>query len=143
MGYVPPGEVPSASQGHELSRSQYRGTRARRPDLTKPGLDSRQVGQLGEDLACGFLVRQGLRIVERNVRIGRGELDAIVRHGDLRIAVEIKTLSDPGDDPFRTFTPAKRHQVIALAAGYRCDRSDLVVVEFHSDGVLFRWLPAQ
>ncbi len=143
MGYVPSGKVPSTSQGHELPRSQYRGTRARRPDLANSVLDNRQTGRLGEDLACGFLVRQGLRIIERNVRVGRGELDVIAGYGDLRIAVEIKTLSDPGDEPFRTFTPAKRRQVMALASGYRCDRSDLVVVEFRGNGVLFRWLPAQ
>ena len=53
----------------------------------------------------------------------------------------MKTLSAPGDDPFRTFTPAKQRQINDLARQVKCRRSDLIVVEMHTDGVLFRWLP--
>lgn len=148
MGHVPPGSLPSTGSRDELPGPKHRRARTGRPDLdsshlNSPDLGKGQVGQLGEELACQFLVRQGLRIVERNVRVDRGELDVIARSGQDLIAVEVKTLSQPGDDPFRTFTPAKRRQVRSLAQRYGCTRCDLVVIELHDDGALVRWLPVQ
>ena len=136
MGHVPPGPFSAESPRDELPGPEHRRARTRSADL-----DPHQLGQLGEDLACDFLTRQGLEVLDRNVRVGRGELDVIVRSGGDRIAVEVKTLSTPGDDPFRTFTPAKQRQVNNLARQVKCRRCDLLVVELHADGVLFRWLP--
>ncbi len=61
-----------------------------------------RIGRLGEDLACKWLWRRGFRILRRNFRAGRDELDIIAeRRGRIHI-VEVKTrtgdaLGEPED----------------------------------------------
>lgn len=56
-----------------------------------------QIGKLGEDKACEFLVKKGFKIVERNYWQKWGEIDVIARkENDLRF-VEVKTVSRPFD----------------------------------------------
>ena len=54
--------------------------------------DYRQFGARGEKLACGFLRRQGYKILYRNFRARHGgEVDIVCRDGDTLIFVEVKT----------------------------------------------------
>lgn len=53
----------------------------------------KQLGSRGEDIACAFLERAGVEIIERNWRCQAGEADVIAREeGDL-VFVEVKTRS--------------------------------------------------
>jgi putative endonuclease len=47
-------------------------------------------GQNGEDDALAYLQRQGLTLVDRNVRCKTGEIDLIMRHGDTLVFVEVR-----------------------------------------------------
>ncbi|MDQ7003613.1 MAG: YraN family protein [Ghiorsea sp.] len=47
-------------------------------------------GKKAEDTACKYLEKQGYQIVERNKRLGRGELDIVVTLGDILAFVEVK-----------------------------------------------------
>lgn len=49
----------------------------------------------GEDLAAKHLVRQGLKILARNVKCGRNEIDIIARDGDTIVFVEVRTRQSP------------------------------------------------
>ena len=54
------------------------------------------LGQLGEDLACRYLIDKGYRIIARNVTIRiagrkRGEIDIIASYDKAMIFVEVKT----------------------------------------------------
>jgi len=51
----------------------------------------RPLGRRGEDLAAKHLRREGYCILERNVRLGRNEIDIIAREGDTVAFVEVKT----------------------------------------------------
>jgi len=53
-------------------------------------------GNNAEELACHYLKQQGLKIVERNYRTQRGEIDIIVRDGDTLVFVEVRLRSNPG-----------------------------------------------
>lgn len=55
---------------------------------------STESGQIGEAQACRYLKMHGYRILARNVRLGRGELDIICRKNDLLIFVEVKAHND-------------------------------------------------
>ncbi|MEY4731784.1 MAG: hypothetical protein RL681_730 [Candidatus Parcubacteria bacterium] len=54
-----------------------------------------KVGEIGEELAAGFLKKNGYIILERNKKMPGGEIDIIARApaGEL-VFVEVKTLAD-------------------------------------------------
>ena len=51
---------------------------------------ARRRGRVGEWLAALFLRCKGYRIIERNFRCKRGEIDIVARTGDLVVFVEVK-----------------------------------------------------
>jgi len=52
-----------------------------------------QVGKLGEDLACRFLVKNGYEILERNYLQKCGEIDIITKKANILHFVEVKSVS--------------------------------------------------
>jgi len=48
-------------------------------------------GQAGEERAARYLERRGFKILGRNIRLGRGELDIIACSEELLLFVEVKT----------------------------------------------------
>jgi putative endonuclease len=48
-------------------------------------------GQLGEKLAESYLREKGYRILARNFRAGRGEIDLIAQDGEILVFVEVKS----------------------------------------------------
>jgi putative endonuclease len=56
-------------------------------------MTSHDLGREAEILAEGLLARAGLAVVERNLRIGPGELDLVAREGSTLVFVEVKARS--------------------------------------------------
>src|SRR3989344_7768817 len=53
-----------------------------------------QLGQLGENIACRYLVENGFKIIERNFRQKWGEIDIIAKSPDKTLVfLEVKTVS--------------------------------------------------
>ena len=52
----------------------------------------KEVGNLGESIACEYLRRRGLTIVDRNISKKTGELDVIAKGEDTLHFVEVKTI---------------------------------------------------
>ncbi len=57
-------------------------------------VNTREVGNRGEDWAAEWLQGQGYEIWFRNYRHGRAEIDIIARKGKLVVFVEVKTRSN-------------------------------------------------
>ncbi|MEK7579400.1 MAG: YraN family protein [Patescibacteria group bacterium] len=53
----------------------------------------RKIGDLGEDLACLFLVKHGMRIIDRNYLKPWGEIDVVARSSRGVHFVEVKAVS--------------------------------------------------
>ncbi len=52
-----------------------------------------ELGKIGEDFACGYLVKKGYKIIERNHRQPWGELDIVAVAPDKTLAlIEVKTM---------------------------------------------------
>jgi putative endonuclease len=50
-----------------------------------------QLGKEGEDIAAAHLIKEGYKILARNYRSGRSEIDIIAMKEDILIIVEVKT----------------------------------------------------
>lgn len=53
----------------------------------------RKTGNLGEDLACRFLVKRGFEVIERNYLRKWGEIDIIAKKDNILHFVEVKSVS--------------------------------------------------
>ncbi len=77
------------------------------------------LGREAEAAAEGLLRRKGYRILERNVRVGRGELDIVARMGETLVFVEVKARrTDRYGGVAYAVTAQKKRQLIQLAARY-------------------------
>jgi len=52
-----------------------------------------QIGKIGEELACSFLVKRGFKIIERNYLKKWGEIDIVAKKGKNLRFVEVKAVS--------------------------------------------------
>lgn len=100
-----------------------------------------KIGTLGESLAERFLIERGYRLVERNARVGRDELDLIMAHGSTVIAVEVKTTSN-GADPFDAVDDDKTYRIHRAVAAYRLHiaRVDVIAVTLGGRGATIHWI---
>ncbi len=87
-------------------------------------MDARaQVGRRGEDAACDLYRRLGFRVVERNYRSGRGEIDVVARRRDTVVFCEVKTRrSDGWGVPAEAVDRAKQARLRKLAAAWMAER---------------------
>ena len=100
-------------------------------------MDRRAKGALGERLAEWFLARRGYRVVERNARVGRFEVDLVVERGALVVFVEVKTRGATSWGGARgALGSAQRGRLAAAASGLaqrfgpdRSIRFDVVTVQ--------------
>src|SRR5438105_5607411 len=80
-------------------------------------------GADGEAAAALFLESRGYRIIERNYRTKRGEIDLIAEEGCTLVFVEVKArLNDRFGGPAAAVTPAKQARVARLAQHYLARR---------------------
>jgi putative endonuclease len=79
-----------------------------------------QLGQWGESFAAQYLEGLGYRIVARNYRVGKAEIDLIVQKSPkVLVVVEVKTRSSKDFGPPQTFvTPAKIKMLTKAAHAY-------------------------
>jgi len=61
--------------------------------------DKQKIGQIGEDIACKFLMKQGFSIPERNYTKKWGEIDVIGRKDGKLYFFEVKSTSVSGETP--------------------------------------------
>lgn len=100
---------------------------------------SQRFGKKNEELAIGFLKRRGFRILEKNFRTPRGEVDIIAADGDIIVFVEVKARrSDRYGHPKFAVTPTKQRHLSAAAMTYlkksgytgRRARFDVVTIRY-------------
>jgi len=99
------------------------------------------IGAAGETLAARFLTRRGARVIRRNMRVGRDEIDLVVQIGGETVAVEVKAGLGSGTRPWERFDEGKIARLRRATRTLAIRRIDLVTVEFTSANVVVRWLP--
>jgi Holliday junction resolvase-like predicted endonuclease len=94
-------------------------------------------------LAADFFTRRGATIVGRNRRVGRSELDLLVRMGNVTVVVEVKTVSrTPGGiSAAAHLTAPKLKRLRTMAREVGATRVDLLAVTVGENHVELRWVP--
>ena len=77
------------------------------------------LGRAAEDAAATYLARAGFKILERNVRLGHGEIDLVCRDRDVVVFVEVKCRRATwGDAPAAAVSWHKQRRLTQLAQLY-------------------------
>ena len=106
-------------------------------------MERQQVGRLGERLALGHLKKRGYRILDRNFRCRRGEIDIVATQKDYLVFVEVRTKTTLAfGTPEESITQAKKDNIIATALTYISEhqklpalwRIDVVAIELDQKG---------
>ncbi|MDE5942739.1 MAG: YraN family protein [Clostridia bacterium] len=81
--------------------------------------ENKKLGKLGEKKACGFLRKNGYKIVKKNYVNPFGEVDIIAQKKDVTAFVEVKTrLSDIFGTPAEAVNRARRKKYVQAAKYY-------------------------
>jgi putative endonuclease len=81
--------------------------------------ESHILGQKGEDMAADYLKKAGFRILFRNWKWGKHEIDIIAENKDFIVFVEVKTrMNDFQMHPLTAITNEKQKSIIFAADGY-------------------------
>lgn len=108
-------------------------------------LSAADLGRLGEDIAAAYLVRSGMHLLDRNVRLGRGEIDAVALDDGTLVIVEVKTRRTVVTGvPQESVTAAKLRTLRALTGRYLAEHSpphrdlriDVIAVLIEPDGTI-------
>jgi putative endonuclease len=104
-------------------------------------VNTKQLGKIGEDIACDTLVNKGYTILRRNYIYNRSEIDIVAGCEEKLVFVEVKTrISSYLSDPSLMVTPGKQKQIIRAADQFVKDyypekewRFDIIVVITNSE----------
>ncbi|HEX7089249.1 MAG TPA: YraN family protein [Longimicrobiales bacterium] len=81
--------------------------------------NAHELGRQGEALAAALLEAGGWRIVARNFRFRRKEIDLIARRGNVVAFIEVKTRAGHGyGHPLEAVTWAKRREIETVARAW-------------------------
>ena len=76
---------------------------------------NRALGAYGETVAARHLVGQGMAVLDRNWRCDEGELDLVLREGDVLVVCEVKTRTSlEHGSPHEAVTPEKLSRLVRL-----------------------------
>jgi len=89
-----------------------------------------QIGKIGEENACQFLIKRGYKVLKRNYWKKFGEIDIIARANDGTIVfIEVKTLlikNGGGFTPEDNLTTQKLRNVKRMAEFFAAEHEELV-----------------
>lgn len=118
-----------------------RDRRSKQESRTRSGSPADRVrrGRLAEDLAARRLEAHGWRVLARNVRRARGEIDIVALDGDTVVFVEVRSRkrgglytaeASVGRDKRRRLLSAAAAWLAESGLGARICRFDVIVVEW-------------
>jgi putative endonuclease len=102
-------------------------------------VDHRQRGSFSEELAARYLADAGWRILERNYRVNRKEVDIIARRADTVAFVEVKARAGVGyGHPLAAITWKKRREIAHVAHAWLA-RAGAAHLHYRFDAIAITW----
>jgi putative endonuclease len=98
--------------------------------------ESHNLGQKGEDIATCHLENDGYKILTRNWKWGKHEIDIIAEKKDIIVFIEVKTRTDNYQmHPVNAINAEKQRSIIYAADGYlqkfkinKDSRFDIIII---------------
>ena len=82
-------------------------------------MNTKEIGNFGEDKACEFLEKQGIGVLKRNFHARCGEVDIIAKDGETIVFAEVKTrLSKEYGTPSEFVDFRKQEKIMKTALYY-------------------------
>lgn len=110
-------------------------------------MSTKERGDRGEQLAVEFLGEAGLRILERNYRFARAEVDIVAEEGAELVFVEVKARSSSSfGEPEESVGSAKEQRLRRAAEGFCMERGltdrfyrfDIVAIRFEKGNIIVK-----
>lgn len=112
-------------------------------------MNRKAIGDRAEHLACKYLEKRGLKLLQRNFNCRGGEIDLVMQHGDSLVFVEVRYRRHTAfGRAAETISPSKQGRVIRCAqyyiGRYRCwntaARFDVVSIEGEPGRTQVEWI---
>jgi putative endonuclease len=105
--------------------------------------NKQKVGEVGEDIACRFLLKRDFEIVERNYLKKWGEIDIIAKEKNIIHFVEVKTVShlhqeveSDGCRPEDNIHPWKLKRLSKTIQTYLLEKELTDDIKWHFDAII-------
>lgn len=86
--------------------------------------EKQKIGELGENIACKFLMKHGYKILDRNYRKKWGEIDIIAQKNNILHFIEVKTVSRETEHmPEENVHPWKRKRLARAIQTYLLEKN--------------------
>lgn len=97
-----------------------------------------QLGQKGENAASEYLIKKGYKILDRNWRYDRAELDIVAMDGETLVIVEVKTrAASIYEEPSESITSRKIRHLVDAAEAYIIEHD--IDAEARFDVISIKW----
>ena len=97
----------------------------------KPRTSKQQSGTDAEQQALDFLLKQKLKLIDRNYRCRLGELDLIMQHAETVVIVEVRyRQSERFGGALKSITPRKQSRIIAATQYYLSQHNINPIIRF-------------
>lgn len=98
---------------------------------------TRERGNKAEDLACRFLIKQNLKLLQRNYYSKKGEIDLIMQHQSILVFIEVRFRKNTHFiSPLETIDARKCQRIIATAEHYLLNEKRFTDFDIRFDVVL-------
>jgi putative endonuclease len=120
--------------------AQFIGERLHRYESTPaPKLaTAAETGAYGERVAAAFLRRHGYKVLTRNYKTARGEIDLVCRHGDVLVFVEVKTRAEVDFVPPAESIDERQEEALHQTARRYLELLDRADIDYRFDAVEVR-----
>ncbi len=92
--------------------------------------NNKTTGEIGEQLACGFLLDKGYEILERNYKQLKTEIDIIAKKADCLVIVEVKTRTSHFINPEQAVSKSKQKTLVEAALLYQASKQLICEIRF-------------
>lgn len=87
-------------------------------------MNTKEIGNFGEDVACRFLENAGISVIKRNFYCRGGEIDIIAKDGDTIVFAEVKTRKSVSYGTPGEFVDFRKQEKITETALYYLGNDD-------------------